>query len=410
MSEISQVIFQKGTKDLIRDINTGLIVHTVKLLGPISRADISRHTGLSPATVTNITARLIRTGIIYETTTAKSVAGRRPVLLSLNPSGGYVIGVKLKEDGIMAVITNLDAEVINSKEITAQIKGKPSHAIQSIEQVIKALLNESSIDKKKILGVGIGLAGIVDSVRGVCTYSHRLDWYNVPLQDPLRRRLKMPVWIENDVNTLAVAEKWFGAAINCKDFLTLSIGRGIGLGIVIDRKLYRGARGGAGEFGHITVDPYGPKCQCGKSGCLETYAGEEALKREARLKLGRDINVDELVELANQGNLTARTILETAGRILGKSLANLVTLIDPELLVVSGEGTRLGNAFLNPMIEEVKNSTFGDVGKDLPIVVQPWGDEAWAVGAATIVLRELFNIPGEQVQENGLKERLSRWE
>ncbi len=128
-----------------------------------------------------------------------------------------------------------------------------------------------------MLGIGIGLSGLIDSARGTCRFSHLLDWADVPIADPLWRRLRLPVWVDNDVNTLAVAEKWSGEGVSARNFVTLSVGRGIGIGVVIDRALYRGALGAAGEFGHMIVDPEGPVCECGRAGCLEALVGEAAL-------------------------------------------------------------------------------------------------------------------------------------
>ena len=215
------------------------------------------------------------------------------------------------------------------------------------------------------------------------------------------------MWVDNDVNTLAVAEKWAGDAPDARDFVTLSVGRGIGLGIVIDRSLYRGANGAAGDFGHIIIEPGGAKCECGRFGCLEAVVGEGALCRAVGERLGRDVNRQELVGLVHDGDDAARSVVEGAGRRLGLAVANMMTLLDPELLIICGEGTELGATFINPIIAAVREQTFGNLGRQVEVKVQQWGDEAWAVGAATQVLRESFSLPNSDEKSNAIWHRIT---
>jgi len=396
----------KANRDLMRDLNTNLLVNLVKTEGSISRAGLARLSKLSPATVSGIVGRLVRSGILSETAGSPNRLGRPPVLLRLNERAGYVIGIKLTEFGLTTVVTNLAAEVIHSKQSAKKLVGDPKVAIAAIETAVGDALAKSGVKRKMVLGIGIGLAGIVDAAAGVCRYSDILRWENVALSEPLRRSLKIPVWVDNDVNTLAVAEKWFGAGVGLRHFLTVTVGRGVGLGIVLNGEIYRGAYGAAGEFGHTIVAPDGPLCQCGRSGCLETFASEPALRARASSILGRSITSQELVTLAGIGDPEVVRVLQEGGRQFGLALANLVTLLNPERLIVSGEGTRLGPAFFGVMEAAIRETAFANVGAELDIVVQPWGDDAWAVGAATLVLRELFSLRiGEEPQS--LPQRLA---
>lgn len=383
----------KANRELMRDLNSNLVVNLVKAKGPISRADLARESKLSPAAVSGIVARLMRTGILSEIAGRSSKVGRPPVLLRLNERAAYVIGIKLTEFGLTTVVTNLAAEVTYSASSTAQLVGDPEAAVAAIVLAVKKALDASGVKRKKVLGVGIGLAGIVDAGEGVCRFSHILRWRDVSLRDPLRRRLQIPVWVDNDVNTLAVAEKWFGAGAGLRHFLTVTVGRGIGLGIVANGEIYRGAYGGAGEFGHTIVVPGGPLCQCGREGCLEALASEPALRKQVSVGLGRPVSSEELITLAGEGDQTVTRVLNQAGRVMGLALANLVTLLNPERLIVSGEGTRLGPSFFEPMKQTIRDSAFANGGAALDIVIQRWGDDAWAIGAATLVLRELFGLP-----------------
>ena len=385
---------RRGSRALLRDLNVSLLIELVRQHGPISRADLARRSRLSAATVSAIAGRLLERGIFVEASVAPSSGGRPPVLLRLDPKAGYVVGIKLRGDGLTTVVCDLETSVAAAAETPAELTGHPDAAVPALEQAVRQALRAAGVARSKVLGIGIGLSGVVDSEHGTCRFSHLLGWENVAITQPLRRRLRLPVWAENDVKTLAIAEKWAGDGMAAQNFVTLSVGRGIGLGIVINRTLYRGAAGGAGELGHVTIDPDGPACECGRAGCLEAFTGEPALLRAATERLGEPVDHDRLLELIKTGDPTVADILAKAGRILGVALANVVTLFNPELVIVSGEGTELGDAFLEPVTRAVRDGTFAGLGRDIPVKIQRWGNEAWAVGAATLVLRELFSLPG----------------
>src|SRR5512136_2023230 len=198
-----------GNRDLIRAINRSIILNTIKTLGAVARAEIARLTGLSPATVTAITADLIAEELIFEKQTGDSRGGRRPILLALNPGGRYVAGIKLMEDHAVGALTDLEATIIARQ--TAALPA--DHAVESVlaalAAMVEALLAQAGVPRARLLGVGLGLAGIVDSERGLLRQSPYLGWRDLPLRDLLQARLKVPVLIDNDVNTLTLAEQWF---------------------------------------------------------------------------------------------------------------------------------------------------------------------------------------------------------
>jgi predicted NBD/HSP70 family sugar kinase len=379
---------------LLRDLNVSLIIELVRRADSISRADLARQSLLSAPTVSTIVDKLLARGILIEVSTAPSSGGRPPVLLSVDPKAGYVIGIKLRGDGLTTVVCDLAAQIVATQELHVPLVGDPVAAIHAVEVEVRRALRIAKVPRSKVLGVGIGLSGIIETSSGTCNFSHLLQWRDVELAEPLRRRLDMPVWVDNDVNTLAVAEKWAGDAHDARDFVTLTVGRGIGLGIVIDRSLYRGANGATGEFGHMIVEPGGSKCECGRFGCLEAMVGEDALRRRVGERHGRELSRDELIALVVAGDEATLEVIESAGRKLGLAVANMITLLNPEMLIICGEGTELGWHFLDPIVTAVREQTFADLGRRLEIKVQRWGDDAWAVGAATLVLRESFSLPG----------------
>ncbi len=396
---------RRGSRELLRDLNSSLLIELVRESRPISRADLARQSGLSAATVSNIVAQLIERGILVEVAIAPANGGRPPVLLDIDASGGYVIGIKLRGDGLTTVVCDLDSQVVASIETAVSLVANPVAAVKAIEAETVKALKRAGVPRSKVLGVGIGLSGVVDSRAGICRFSHLLQWRDVDLVKPLRSSLALPVWIDHDINALAVAEKWSGDGLAHRNFVTLSVGRGIGLGIVIDRAPYRGATGSAGELGHMIVEPGGPRCGCGRDGCLEALVGEDAIRAGVGVRLGREISRDELIDLTTSEDPTTVEVVANAGRTLGTAVANMITLLNPELLLISGEGTELGGTYLDPVVAAVREQTFADQGRHVEVKIQSWGDEAWAVGAATLVLRESFSMPAPDNAGNAIWHR-----
>lgn len=387
-----------GNRDLMRALNRSTVLNAIKTHGPIARAEVARRIGLSPATVTGITANLIQEDLIFEKDTGDSSGGRRPILLAINPRGGCVIGIKLTETQLIGALTDLEANVI-AMHIRPLASRSQAKTLDSLVQLVSSLLKSSGFAKSRLLGVGLGLAGIVDAEKGMLRQSPYLGWRDLPLRQLLRARVRVPVYVDNDVNTLTLAEKWFGAGQGLDHFLTVTVGRGVGLGIVVNGQFYRGASGGAGEFGHMVMDPEGPVCACGKRGCLEAFVGDPGLLYMAAQAARRGDLVEapasvlELVALAESGNLAARAILARAGEILGRGLANLINVFDPQRIIVGGEGVRLGEWLFGPMRAAITQHVMPGLAQDAEIRIEPWGDDAWARGAASLVLRELFEPP-----------------
>jgi predicted NBD/HSP70 family sugar kinase len=389
-----------GNRDLIRAINRSHVLNAVKARGSIGRAEIARLTGLSPATITTITAELIEENLIQELSPGASSGGRPPILLAINPRGGYVIGIKLREENATCALTDLEATI--QAKASIQLSGhEPQQVVADLAKMVARLIRDNDIQDKPLLGVGIGLAGIVDVEAGILRQSpiYGDRWSDVPLREMLEKRLKVPVYLENDVNTLTLTEKWFGSGQGLDNFLTVTVGRGIGMGIVVNGQFYRGQGGGAGELGHTVIDPDGPACACGKRGCLEAYIGDPGLLRLANEAAARGElpgtveTVDDLLTLAQSGHPAAVGIYAFAGDILGRSLANLINILNPQRIILSGEGARAGDLLFAPMRESIRRNTMPGLFNEKIVQVDPWGDDAWARGAAGFVLHKIFESP-----------------
>jgi len=387
-----------GNRDFMRTLNRSIVLNAIKTDGPIDRARIARQIHLSPATVTAITADLISEGLVFEKEPGDSRGGRRPILLAIHPQGAYVVGIKLTETKAIAALTDLEATVLAKR--SSDLQGfDPDSAVALMAELTNALLEQADVPTEKLIGVGVGLAGIVDFQKGIVRNATYLGWQDLPIRDRLCEKINAEVYIDNDVNTLTLAEVWFGCGQGIDNFLTITIGRGVGLGIITNGQFYRGSGGGAGEFGHIVIDPDGAQCDCGKRGCLETLVGDPGLLRQAKAahEKGELPNLpskaDDLVQMALNGNKAAIKILEKAGAILGQSIANLINLFNPQRILISGEGVARGPIFFESMKKSMQTNALPVLLSDVDLRVEPWGDDVWARGAASLVLRSLFESP-----------------
>lgn len=382
-----------GNRELIRDINRSIILNAIKNAGMISRVELAQKTGLSAATVTGITGKLIAEGLIFEKTLGYSSGGRPPILLAINPRGGFVIGIKLMETCVVGAMTDLNATT--EAEMSIDLPDKTLASVtDTLVNLVQRLVKKTGIPFEQIFGVGIGVAGVVDSTRGILRQSPFFGWENVNLRELLESRLSLPVYIDNDVNALTVGELWCSPHPPADDFIVITIGRGIGMGIVINGQIYRGKSGGAGEIGHIVIDNNGPLCDCGKHGCLESYLSDRAILEEARKAVGvRFASIQQLVEKAELGDQKLLAVLSHAGDLLGKQIANLINIFDPKLIILGGEGVRIGKTFFASMEKSLHENVMPGLAKDTEIRIAQWGDDIWARGAASLVIGMVFNSP-----------------
>ena len=378
----------KGDQRLIRDYNRGLVVNLLRTEGPMSRADLARRTGLAPSALTQRIRDLIDEGLVTEAGKKESSTGRPPTLVSFNPDYASAIGVKIERTRLRAARVNLAGEVCARYEADFDPSPEPSEIISLVEKAAEHL------NGARILGVGISISGFVDTINGIDIYSPILGWENVALAEPLEDRLDLPVHLENDVNALTLAESWHGAGADYRNFVCLTVGEGIGAGVVVGGSLYRGAFGGAGEAGHMMIDPSGPKCRCGERGCLEVFASDQFLKREA-LRLGYT-DIEQLERAAREQNAQAIGVFEQMGHYLGIGAKNLVNLLNPQAIVLGGERMEASDLFWPAFETEVREHSFAEAAKDLEIVPALLGEDGFLIGAATIVAAEFFRLPTER--------------
>ncbi|MEV6033132.1 ROK family transcriptional regulator [Nonomuraea sp. NPDC052116] len=382
------------------DLTRTAILALLGTVGPLSRSEIARRLDLSPATVTQLTRELMGHGMLEELDLKPSRGGRPAVRLGLVGSAGRALGVKVTAKHLVLVDVRLDGEVLGSWE--RPFDPSAPDALDSLAGAISAVVAESSADERTppLLGIGVGVPGSVDDQAAGTVNAPTLGWRAMAVGDWLRRRLELPVLVENDVNALAAAERLYGRGRTHRDFLVVTIGRGVGAAIVADGRVYRGARGGAGEFGHLPVDPGGPVCGCGARGCLEAYVGAAGLLAAARAK-NVHLDLPALGRAAAGGDAGAREVFAEAGAILGRATAGLINVVDPEVVVVLGEGTADWPLWRASFDAALRAQLYPG-RRDISVEVESWDDTSWAQGAAALVLATPFDAAGAAGEQGRL--------
>ncbi|THB70730.1 MAG: ROK family transcriptional regulator [Desulfobulbaceae bacterium] len=401
-------------------LHRSTILDLIRTNGLISRTELARQTRLSQASVTGITADLRDEGLIEEKQTGVSEGGRKPILLAINPDGVHVIGVNLSIGQVRVVIINFQAE-LKASYITPLEKDyySPEEMVDIIAQAIQACMWESNYSRDQIAGVGVGIPGPVDARTGTIRFLPNYGWSNIAFRDLLRSKINHPVFIDNSANNLAIAEHWFGGGKGINNFLVVTLENGVGAGLVVNGQLLRGHQGIASEFGHTCADPDGPLCRCGRKGCIEAFVGNNSIIRDCKtlIKQGKWsgeiadpdklVFTDVLAELKH-GNKELELIYKKAGEVLGIGIYNLVTLLNPELVIITGKGTKSGAVLFDPMFKILETYKKGEFGfEHTKIIIQGstdldmiregsnhgGSDGDWAKESGTLVLREIYKSP-----------------
>jgi predicted NBD/HSP70 family sugar kinase len=370
------------------DVNRSAILASLGAQGPASRADLARALNVSPALMTQLTKDLLAEGLIQELDHSPSQGGRPARMLGLVASAGRAIGVKVVADHLAFVDVGIDGSVVRSA--SEPFDAASSTALADLTYLLRRFIAGGG--PAPLLGIGVAVPGSVDrQAKGIVDSTH-LGWHQVPLGSTLQRELSLPVIVENNVNALAIAERLYGVGRLHENFLVVTIGTGIGAGIVVDGLVLRGSGGGAGEIGHIPIEQEGPQCTCGNRGCLESIVGEAALVQIARESgvIGQHSGISSLRDAADSGNAEAARIFGEAGHRLGRTLAGIVHTLDPEIVIVLGEGTAAWDHW-SFGFEPAFRSSLIPSRRGVAVVVESWQDESWAQGAAALVLATPFD-------------------
>ncbi|QFT87723.1 N-acetylglucosamine repressor [Bacillus sp. THAF10] len=392
---------RKADKSLIKDMNRSAVINTIRRKGPISRTEISSITNLGQSTLTKITEELKNLDLVYEKGEAHSTGGRKAILLEFNHLYAFAIGIKVMQDHLVFALTDLQATIIDKRDIYFATSSDTQHILHLMKNTIHQLLQENQLELNSLIGIGIAVSGLVNSVTGVVLKSPLLKWENVNLSEPLMEEFQLPVFIDNDVNAYINAELEFGHGHTSDQFICISLGDGMGASFVIDRKVYKGEYGGAGEYGHTIINVDGRPCYCGQNGCIETYLSNSALKINAQefasrypnsRLINKEINYETLTEAARENDSLALILFEQASKYLSIGLINAINSFNPKSIVLIGEALVGKEFFISQATERAKENFFKGTFES-QIVISQLGDDAWVQGAALQAINQLFQPP-----------------
>jgi N-acetylglucosamine repressor len=400
---------QIGSFRWMKSINKSAILNVIRLRGPISRAEIAKHTKLTPPTVTNIVAELLESRLVVESDLGESTGGRKPIMLTINAEAFCVVGVYAGAKRVQAVSADLNGNILEEAELPIPTRPEADVFIAIVKEAVKTVIQKAREQSVPILGIGVGMHGLVDPEKGISIFAPNLGLKDIPLRTLLEKEFDLPVEVENDVRALALGESWFGQGKDVGDFIVVNVGTGVGAGIMLEHRLIHGPSFTAGELGHTVIDLDGPPCSCGNHGCVEAFASGPATAARAlariregipsllseRVEAGASVTGKEICQAAEEGDPLAQEVLAETGRYLGIGLANLVNLFNPTKIILSGGVIRAGDFVLEPLKETVKKRALSVPAKEVSITVSELGTHAQAIGAFTLVLQKMFEPMGQ---------------
>lgn len=359
------------------------LIGTLEARGPLSRAELARETGLSRATVSNLVSELMADGVVHEAGdgTRGRAIGRPGVPVSLNRAEGYYVGVDFGRLSLRVAIADLSYRIIDESVGAFDVDVPAQVALDGAAAAVDALIVRSGVDRALVHAVGVGVPGPVDERTGMLHAGSILaSWVGADVPGGLGRRLSLPTYIDNDANLGALAESTFGGTVGARTALYVLLSVGVGLGIVIEGQVFRGAIGIAGELGHVVVDEKGDICRCGSRGCLEAIISVNTLRNALRTSLG-PIGVDAMIAHALEGHVGARRVIADAGTMVGRLVGDLCNYFNPDLILVGGELARAGALVIDPLETSMRRYAIARAVEHVQIQAGALGDRAEVLGA-----------------------------
>jgi predicted NBD/HSP70 family sugar kinase len=398
-----------SSSSTIKSRNMSAVLLMMLRYGHLSRVRLSQLTGLSTTTITNLIAELIDAGIVTQDNgedkpRKRRGVGRPQVLLTLVPESRFALGVHFGVGSVRVAVTDLLGQVIAVDALEHPLDHPLDEVLSATAAMARQTIALSGIDVERIVGIGVGASGLVEPFAGVNVLAPNLNWRDVPLRDYFRRELALPVSVDNNVRAMALGEALFGVG---KDVYSLAFvyGRiGVGAGIVVGGKLYYGGGAGAGEIGHMIIVPHGGQaCRCGNAGCLETLVAEPVLielaqeiaQREPDGLLAKTLQqggplLERIFHVARAGDVSTCAMLQERAYYMGLALANLVNILNPELIVLGGIFAQ-GQDLLLPVIKEtMQQCAFANLGEKVRLESASFNHDSGVIGAAALALNHFF--------------------
>jgi glucokinase-like ROK family protein len=398
-----------GNQGALRRRNLSVVLESLYRHAPISRIELARLTGLNKATVTNLINELIKNRYVRETGEGTDKrAGRREVLLGIDPNRGCMISVEIGVGFISAICTDFTARVIwRQRDKINELS--PKTVLTLVIKLVKKAQKIGEMECGPLQGIAVGIPGLIDQKSGTLLFAPNLEWKNVAIVASLLKHFDTPIFLENEANFAALGEKYFGVAREFENVLYISAGVGIGGGVIIDGKVHNGAAGYAGEFGHITMDASGMLCKCGNTGCWETQASQAALVREieralakkSRKSLMREflaaddnkMSLQNIFEASQRGDVVAIESLKTIGRFLGVGIDSLIKAFNPAVVVFGGRLSLAADIILPEIRAELGKRGMIEEINQVNVVAAEFGSDAAVMGGVAKVFQEALANP-----------------
>ena len=386
------------------------LIEQVLRPGITTRTILAGKLDVSPAWITKTITPLLERRVLTETGSAAHSGGRRARTLGFHPDVGLLLGVDFGVTHLDVALAGPDLQVLARQSTALDINDGSETCLATLSGMVDALLREQQLPIDRIRGIGVGLPGPVDFNRGRLTSPPIMPgWDNFPIQETLISQFPSAfVVVDNEVNMMALGERFHGQGQTNSNFIYIKVGSGISAGIVVDGQLYRGSSGCAGDVGHIVVVQDGPACYCGNRGCVEALAGGQAIARQARELVesgespllaersraaGGFLTAEDVGAAAAQGDRAALELVDRSGRYVGEMLTDLVYFFNPDLILIGGGVSRIGHRFLNAIKQTVLAHASPLATRKLQIEYSDLGREAGVLGALTLAQQSIFYIP-----------------
>jgi predicted NBD/HSP70 family sugar kinase len=374
------------------------VFSTILTQGPVSRVEIARRTGLSSASVTKVAKPFLDAGYFEELALTASPgpgagAGRPASPLAIRADREFFAGVKVTDEELVGVVTDLRAQVLTSARRSLPDTSAEA-VVTALAGLVSDLLATSPAYGERCHSLGVAISGDVDRSAGLVRYSPFLDWHQVPLAGLVADATGLGVTVENDVRSLTIAERWFGEGIGASSFAVVTVGAGIGCGLVVDDRVVAGSRGVAGEIGHIPVCGDSPACHCGGRGCVEAVAGTAPIVEAVRAATGEaSLDIHGAISAAHDGDPAAKAVFARAGHAIGLAIAAMANLFGPDRIIVTGDvaGLAAYDLFEEQITSSFASQAFG-AAAECRLIMRPRPFEQWARGAAALAIETNFSL------------------
>ena len=375
---------KKATHQQTKQHNRDLVLRTIFANESISRAEVARVTHLTRTTVSDVFNGLLTEGLVEEVGRGESIGGKSPILLSIVADSRYLIGLNLAQDKFTGAILNLRGEIKEMVESPVH-DDNGENALNLVYQMLDQLMKKKI---KPIVGIGVGTPGLVNTREGVVVNAVNLEWQNLPLSQLLEKKYKLPVLVLNDSQAAAIGEYVYGGEhAPDKNLVVVNVIHGIGAGILINGRLFQGDGGGAGEIGHVVVQENGELCRCGKRGCLETISSARAVVQQLNMD-----SLEDVISSFQSGNPKAKDVVGKAGHYLGASLANLIGTLNIQKIVLTGDMTRFGDAWLKEVNTSMQTGALSRMAEGTKLEIGKLDYRACILGASAFLLLDDYSL------------------